>query len=219
MRSNSSKQLGRSKRGKWQPGQYLLDPACANGPIDPAAIYPRGDQPLEVEVGIGKGTFLLGRARHRPDVNFLGIEYAASYAAYSADRIRRAGLDNARVIAADAMDVFTQALADASCRRVHIYFPDPWPKKRHHRRRLIQPPFIAQAVRCLEIGGQLLIVTDHRGYFQQIRSLLSNWPGLASCSFPSMLDEDEGIVGTNFEKKYARQGKAFHQLARLKYRR
>jgi tRNA (guanine-N7-)-methyltransferase len=215
MRQNSQQQLSRGKR-KWDPSGVLLDDAISRQPIDWRAIF-GNDRPVEIEIGSGKGTFLLARAPSREDVNFLGIEYARSYAVYTADRVRRRKLENVRMLAADAVPLITKHVPDKSVWRVHIYFPDPWPKRKHHRRRSIQRPFVEQLTRILRPGGQLLIVTDHLGYFQQIRRVLTDAPHLASIPFPSMSAEDGEIVGTNFERKYISQGRPFYQTARLRY--
>ncbi|MFW6132955.1 MAG: tRNA (guanine(46)-N(7))-methyltransferase TrmB, partial [Planctomycetota bacterium] len=103
--------------------------------------------------------------------------------------------------------------------RVHIYFPDPWPKRRHHRRRLIQPPFVDLLRRVLSPGGELLVVTDHLGYFEHIRRVLTDAPCFARIRFPRMADATGEQVGTNFERKYIAQGRAFYHLARLRYAR
>lgn len=212
MRQGSAKQLHRG--GKWDSRGIVVD-VGREGPIDPAALFGR-KRPVEVEVGSGKGTFVLARAAARPEVNLLGIEYAGSYCHYTADRVRRAGLSNVRMLHADAGEVFAR-LPAASLARVHIYFPDPWPKRRHHRRRLLQARFLPRLLHTLAPGGELMIVTDHVGYFQQIRRILTDVPGLARIPFPRMTDAGGQIVGTNFERKYIAQGRAFYSLARFRY--
>ena len=172
---------------------------------------------LSVEIGTGKGTFLLARAAARPEVNFLGIEYARAYCQYAADRFGRHGLDNIRMLHGDAGLFFKRCVADESLWRVHIYFPDPWPKRKHHRRRLIQPPFVVQVRRALKVGGQIIIVTDHMDYFEQIRRVLFAASGLAVVPVPRMTDAEGEIVGTNFERKYIAQGRPFYSAARMKY--
>ena len=91
-----------------------------------------------------------------------------------------------------------------------------FPCCRHHHRRLIQPGFLADVRRALRPGGQLLVVTDHHGYFEQIRRVLDA-PGLAVAGFPPMVDAEGQIVGTNFERKYIAQGRTFYSAVRLKY--
>ena len=230
MRSQSPHHLGRGQSDKWDVSGVLLDESVAapgsgasvagaspdGAMLDFAAIFGNG-RPVEVEIGTGKGTFLLARASARPEINFLGIEWARAYCLYAADRFRRAGLTNVRMLRADAGALFRRRIPSASLWRVHIYFPDPWPKTRHHRRRLIQPPFVEQLRRVLVPGGQVLVVTDHRGYFEQIGSVLGSASRLAPVPFPQMADEQGQVVGTNFERKYIAQGREFYKLARMRY--
>ena len=219
MRTKSPKHLLHGKRSAWDTGGVLLDEAVAKGPVDFAGMFGNA-RPVEVEIGTGKGTFLLARGQARPEVNFLGIEYAKAYCCHAADRFRRHGITNVHMLHTDAAYFFKVCLPPRSLQRVHIYFPDPWPKRRHHRRRLIQPSFLADVRRVLRIGGQLIIVTDHMGYFEQIRRVLSSaaGEGFAIIPMPKMTDADGEIVGTNFERKYIAQGRPFYSTARLRYR-
>lgn len=172
------------------------------------------DHPVELEIGTGKGTFLTEQARTRPDVNFVGIEWARWFWRYASDRLRRNHCDqNARTVRADAAFFFNEFVEQQSLSVVHIYFPDPWPKKRHNKRRLIQEPFIKLVHRSLTAGGRLQIVTDHHDYFEQIQAVVSasamkvieyNRPGSAG---------DGEFVGTNFERKYRREGRPFYAIA------
>ena len=174
------------------------------------------DHSVELEIGSGKGTFLTEQATARPEVNFFGIEWARWYWRYASDRLRRHNCLNSRTVRAEASFFLTEFVQDASLSVLHVYFPDPWPKARHHKRRLIADPFLRQVERTLIPGGRLQIVTDHQEYFEQIeavvrRSKLSiidyNRPGSAA---------DGEFVGTNFERKYRREGRPFHALAATK---
>ncbi|MCK4602333.1 MAG: tRNA (guanosine(46)-N7)-methyltransferase TrmB, partial [Phycisphaerae bacterium] len=213
----SPKHLARGRVGKWDTAGVLLDESLAAGPVDLAAIFGNG-RPVELEVGVGKGAFLQARADARPEISFLGLELARPYCCYAADRIRRAGLGNVRMLCAEAGHFFSVCLPARSLWRVHIYFPDPWPKRRHRRRRLIQPAFIAEVRRTLKIGGQLLIVTDHLDYFRQIEAAFAHAEALAVVPVPHMADHGGRLVGSNFERKYIAQGRRFYGLARLRYR-
>ena len=216
MRSGSPQHLSDGNPEKFDGGGLLLPSEIVDrGAMDFSALF-GNDQPVEVEIGSGKGTFLLARASARPEVNFLGIEWARAYALYCADRFRRAGLTNVRVLRTDAVPFVSQCIPDGSLARLHIYFPDPWPKRRHHLRRSIQLPFLNTIRRKLRVGGQLLIVTDHLGYFQHIERALSAARGWASTGFPQMSDESGQVVGTNFERKYIAQGRSVYKAARLK---
>jgi tRNA (guanine-N7-)-methyltransferase len=216
MRQSSHRKLLHGRRITWDTGGVLLNDALACGGVDLRTIF-GNSRPVELEIGTGKGTFLLGRAGARPEVNVLGLEYARSYCCYAADRCRRAGLTNARLIVAEAFHFFKVCLADNSIWRAHIYFPDPWPKRRHYHRRLIQPAFIQELRRTLRPGGQLLIVTDHIDYFHQIALLLNDIKGFASIRFPKMAHSTSRFVDTNFERKYIAQGRAFYAVAKMRY--
>jgi len=216
MRPGSEGHLTRRRKGKWDTTGVLLADAAADQPADMAAIF-GNTRPVEVEIGTGKGTFLLARAASRPELNFLGIEWARAYCHYAADRARRAGLTNLRMLRADAAAFFARAMPASSLLRVHIYFPDPWPKRRHHHRRLIQTAFAADVRRTLRIGGQVVIVTDHMGYFRHIQAVMLAVRGLASAPFPKMTGGENELVGTNFERKYIAQGRAFYPATYLRY--
>jgi tRNA (guanine-N7-)-methyltransferase len=164
------------------------------------------DHPVEVEIGIGKGTFLTDAAKGRPGVNFFGLEYARWFWRYASDRLRRNDCRNARTARAEAGYFVREFVADGSLAVVHIYFPDPWPKKRHHKRRLIQAPFLLQVERILEPGGRVQIVTDHEEYFRQMEEVVAGSP-------LKVVDYAAGEVGTNFERKYRKEGRKFYAIA------
>ena len=201
-------------------GQTGIDqpqlPPFDQGPVDLHTWFTDApDQPLELEIGSGKGTFLVNQAAANPQVNYLGLEYARAFWRYAADRCRRRGLANVRIVCIEA-DLFVRRyMPDACCRQVHLYFPDPWPKKRHHKRRLIQAPFLRQLHRTLEPGGAIRVATDHEAYFQWIGEHAAQVAELFEpCPFesPDAAAGDE-LVGTNFERKYRRQGRPFFALA------
>jgi tRNA (guanine-N7-)-methyltransferase len=177
--------------------------------------------PVELEIGIGKGTFLTEQAKARPEVNFFGIEWANWFWRYASDRLRRNGCTNARAVRAEALFFLREHVPDASIAVLHVYFPDPWPKKRHHKRRLIQEPFMIQAKRVLAPGGRLQIVTDHKGYFEEnIEPALNaastaGWLKIVDYNRPGSAGEGE-FVGTNFERKYQREGRPFYAMAAVK---
>jgi tRNA (guanine-N7-)-methyltransferase len=194
----------------------LLPESTASGPVDFAAVF-GNRRPVEVEIGSGKGTFILARAQARPEVNLLGIEWARPYCLHAADRLRRHGVSNVRMLRTDAGPFFRDCLPAGSIIRLHIYFPDPWPKRRHHARRLVQPPFVDQAHRVLTTGGLLLVVTDHMDYFAHIQDVFARCRGWARIEFPQMADRAGEVVGTNFERKYIAEGRRFYKVARMKY--
>ncbi len=187
--------------------------------IDPRLWFEHPDRPLEVEIGSGKGTFLVEESPRRPDTNFLGIELAREFYTYAADRCRRRGLANVRVLCTDAGEFLHWRVPDSIARAIHLYFPDPWPKSRHHKRRMVQDRFLEDGHRILEPGGEIRIVTDHDEYWAWMEGFFSRWaPSDGSGPFIRRDWNDPGstpgtggeLVGTNFERKYAREGRTFH---------
>jgi len=176
------------------------------------------DRPVEIEIGIGKGTFITEQAKARPEVNFFGIEWANWFWRYASDRLRRNNCLNARTVRAEANYFLSEFVPSQSVSVLHIYFPDPWPKSRHHKRRLIQQPFIELALRLLRDGGRLQVVTDHEGYWQEnIEPLIRAARGFEVVDYnrPGSAGDGE-FVGTNFERKYAREGRPFYAIAAVK---
>ena len=189
-----------------------LDVDQLSRPIDWRAMF-GNDHPVEMEIGMGKGTFITDQARARPDVNFFGIEWARWYWRYASDRLRRNHCQNARTVRAEAGFFVRELVPDASLSVLHVYFPDPWPKKRHHKRRLIQEPFLKQVERVLAPGGRLQVVTDHQEYFEQIEPVVKNSSlTIIDYNRPGSAGEGE-FVGTNFERKYRREGRPFYAIA------
>lgn len=185
-------------------------------PIDWAALFGNAN-PVEIEIGSGKGTFLTEQAKARPETNFFGIEWARFYWRYMSDRLRRHGCTNARAIRAEAGFFLDEFVPDGSVSVLHIYFPDPWPKARHHKRRLIQPKFMPKVLRILRPGGRLQVVTDHADYWAAIEPTVRETAGLTVVDYnrPGSAGEGE-FVGTNFERKYAREGRPFYAIAAVK---
>ena len=145
--------------------KYLLLPEQLPHPWEAKATFDR-EAPLEVEVGSGKGLFLAQAAAKYPDQNFLGIEVAERYAKYSAARLAKSNLTNARMIHGNAERVFLENLPDNLAIAVHIYFPDPWWKNRHQKRRVMNQRFLPRVERVLHPGGSLHFWTDVEEYFQ-----------------------------------------------------
>jgi tRNA (guanine-N7-)-methyltransferase len=184
-------------------------------PIDWRELF-GNDHPVELEIGMGKGTFITDQARARPEVNFFGIEWANWFWHYASDRLRRNECNNVRTIRAEAGYFLREFVPPLSLAVIHIYFPDPWPKAKHNKRRLIQPSFLELVERVLLPGGQLRIVTDHLDYFQQIDSVIRQ-SSLHPIDYAAPISAADGeFVGTNFERKYRREGRPFHSIAAYK---
>jgi tRNA (guanine-N7-)-methyltransferase len=195
-----------------EPGVHGLTLESLPRPVTGLALF-GNDRPLELEIGSGKGTFLLAESGARPDVNFLGIEYARRYWIFAADRLRRAERANARVVLAEAAAFLREFVPDESLSAIHVYFPDPWPKTRHHRRRLLNAPFFHLLAAKLRPGARLSLATDHLEYFGRIVAALRAAP-LKEIEFQrttAALETES--VGSNFERKYQREGRVIYRLA------
>jgi tRNA (guanine-N7-)-methyltransferase len=193
-----------------------VEVAALAKPIDWALLFGNAN-PVEMEIGCGKGTFITHQAVARKEANFFGLEYARFYYRYTADRLRRNGCaGNARATRAEASFFLDEFVPDGSLSAVHIYFPDPWPKARHHKRRLVQDKFMPKLVRVLKPGGRVQIVTDHPDYWAQIEPTVHR-SGLKVVDYHKPDSAGDGeVVGTNFERKYARIGKPFYPIAAVK---
>ncbi|MHC4529076.1 MAG: tRNA (guanine(46)-N(7))-methyltransferase TrmB, partial [Planctomycetota bacterium] len=141
-----------------------LLPEDLDGQIDFVGVFGRSG-PVHIEIGCGKAAFLLNQARAQPLVNFLGLEWARQYYRYAADRMGRWGLTNVRIIRTDAALFVANYLPPESVDCFHIYFPDPWPKRRHHKRRLFSHANLNHIIRALRSDGTLKVVSDHLEYF------------------------------------------------------
>ena len=147
--------------------------------LDAAAIFGR-TAPLVLEIGFGMGAATAQIAQGRPDTDFIGVEVHVPGVGALLKRIGEAGLDNLRIVQHDAVQVLEHMVAPDSLAGVHVYFPDPWHKKKHHKRRLIQPPLVALLASRLAPGGVLHCATDWRPYAEQMLEVLSAEPLLAN---------------------------------------
>jgi tRNA (guanine-N7-)-methyltransferase len=169
--------------------------------FDRAALF-ASSQPLEVEVGSGKGLFLSAASKNQPDHNFLGIEIARKYAYYAAARLARQGSANACVISGDALVLFQQWFPAASLAAVHVYFPDPWWKKRHKKRRVMNAQFLRDVERTLAPGGRLHFWTDVEEYFQSTLALIAATVNLSGpLPVPEKPPEHDLDYRTHFERR------------------
>lgn len=230
--------LGRGKPLDVAPGQVAIGPDEL-GPlpddllerpdaawIDPGSLFPEPRHPFEIEIGSGKGTFLLAYGESKPQVNLLGIEWAGEFFAYTADRVRRRQLPNVRVLHGDATEFIRWRVPTASVGVIHLYFSDPWPKARHHKKRVIQHRFLADAWRVLVPDGELRVVTDHADLWAWDCAHFDAWcsegsppdrthtgpmPAFAMQAFEPPPGAGAGeLVGSNFERKFRIEGRSFH---------
>ena len=190
-----------------------VDPIALGEVVDLPALF-GNDHPIEMEIGCGKGGFLLRQAQAHPERNYFAIEWANAFYRFAADRMARRGVTNVRIARCDAKEFVLRRLPPASLLALHVYHPDPWPKRRHRRRRMFSSDFAEAAVRALRTGGRLAVQSDHAEYFCQIQAMVLSRPEFACVNFS---DEDFGAIDeqvlTNFEIKYQREGRSIYRLA------
>jgi tRNA (guanine-N7-)-methyltransferase len=194
---------------------HLIDPAqcAASGPLIWADLF-GNENPVELEIGSGKGLFLVNAATAAPAHNFLGVELSRKYAKLAAERLARHGLRNAKVWPGDARIVLPRHIPAAGLRAVHVYFPDPWWKKRHLKRRVFTESLVAELQRVLEPRGQLYVASDVEEYFDLIRDLIGAAPRFRERAVPEPKDPEHDLdYLTNFERKYRLEGRPIYRAS------
>ncbi len=190
---------------------YLLSPPESPQRINWRLVF-GNDHPVELEVGFGKGLFLLNACKACPEVNFLGIEILRKYQLYAAARFAKRGFKNVRLVKGDAREFLRDCVADESFRAIHVYFPDPWWKKRHLKRRLFTVDFAVQCERTLQIGGRLYVISDVGDYFAVIKELLQQHTQLKLLPPPDPKEPAHDLdYLTNFERKFRKEGRAIYR--------
>jgi tRNA (guanine-N7-)-methyltransferase len=200
---------------------YLLETRGGQGPapggppplLDWRTVF-GNDRPVEIEVGFGKGLFLVTTAAAHPEVNFLGIEIARAYQLFAATRMARRDLKNVRLALGDARLFLHDRVAAATVQAVHVYFPDPWWKQRHRKRRVFTPEFAAACERVLRPGGVLHVATDVEEYFQVMRETVARNTRLRELPPPQEQQPAHDLdYLTNFERKFRKQGKPIYRAS------
>lgn len=160
------------------------------------------EAPLEIEVGSGKGLFLQNAAFRHPDRNYLGIEVSLKYARFTAARLAKRRINHALVVHGDALRVFRERVPADSLAAVHVYFPDPWWKARHHKRRVFNEAFLKDVFRTLKLGGLLHFWTDVREYFDSTLKLIAeHTPFTGPLKVPETTPEHDLDYRTHFERR------------------
>lgn len=165
------------------------------------------DRPVVLEIGSGKGRFLIGAATEQPERNFIGIEKSLHYYRVIRDRLAKRDLPNVRVINHDAFLVMQKMIGDGSIAEIHVYFPDPWPRTREQKRRIIRPDALAEMRRVLAPGGSGIFVTDHRDYYQVAAPLIAQF-FRSQARAPGPDDPPR----TNYEAKYRAEGRPIYEV-------
>ena len=191
---------------------YLLVLPAPAAPLDWPAVFGNA-QPVELEVGFGKGLFLLSASEKHPDVNFIGIEIVRKLQLYTATRLAKRERSNVRVACGDGLLLLRDGVVAGSLQALHVYFPDPWWKKRHHKRRVFTAAFVEQAIRVLRLGGRLCAATDVADYYQRMQELLMPQTELRALPPPERGTPAHDLdYLTNFERKFRKQGKPIYRL-------
>jgi tRNA (guanine-N7-)-methyltransferase len=200
-RLRKAARVWRSATARAAAEQVLVTADAAVLSLDLAALFARR-APLEVELGAGRGDFLIKRAAACPERDFLAVELAASVARMLAARAGRRALLNLRVLRADARTVVNLLLPDASVSIYHLYFPDPWPKARHGKHRMVSPPMVASLARTLEPGGLIHVASDVEGWAAAMFAMMRDGRF-------TELDESEvaGARFSGFGRKYLAAGR------------
>ncbi len=186
-------------------------------PLDPSAVFGR-EAPLVVEIGPGTGESLVAMAAARPEVDVLAFEVYLPGVARAVHRLHETGVTNVRLLQTDAVDGLTHLLGPGSVAELWTFFPDPWPKAKHHKRRLVDHAFAHLAADRLRPGGQWRLATDWADYADQMRTVLDTHPDLATAAISAdgWADRDPDRPLTRFEQRGIDAGRVVRDL---RYRR
>ncbi len=178
-------------------------------PIDWQALF-GNENPVEIEIGCGKGRFLLEASRQHPETNYVGIERALKYVQRTKERLLKGKTTGVFLIWSDAAYLVDQYIGEDTVEAYHVYFPDPWPKKRHRKRRLFRNEvWLRGLVRTLHpSSGRIHIATDYAAYFYEIHACLTNTPPLVYLP-PDSLEIEH--IPTSFEIKYQAEGRKIYR--------
>ena len=198
---------GRFSRGQQRAYESLLPRfgvPFARAPLDFAATFGRR-APVVAEIGFGMGETTARIAAEHPGVDYLAMEVHSPGVGSLLKQVEEQGLANVRIVAHDAVEVLREMIPEGSLAGIHIFFPDPWPKKRHHKRRLVQPDFAALAASRLAPGGYLHVATDWQEYAEHVLQVLSATPGLANTA-EAFAPRPATRPETKFERRGLRLG-------------
>jgi len=178
-------------------------------PMDWTALF-GNENPVEIEVGCGNGDFLIESSKRHPEINYIGIERSRKYVRWTKERLLKRNITTVCLVCSDAVYFVDHYVADGSVQVYHIYFPDPWPKKRHHKRRIFNNDiWLGAMIRTLHPkGGRIHLATDYEAYFYEIRQKLDAVPHL-TCIPPDLIETEQ--IPTNFEMKYQAEGRKIYR--------
>lgn len=197
--------MGRRALRKIDPtldySSWFLTEEALPVPLVPADLFGRSE-PVEIEVGSGKGLFLDHASAAQPNRSFVGIELAGKYARFTAARLAKRGRTNSKIIHGDGARIFHEVLASHCAAAVHVYFPDPWWKKRHRKRRIMTDQFVRDVARVLQPDGELHFWTDVNEYFDTTLELIERVGGFSAPRFPPAKPAADDLdYRTHFERR------------------
>ena len=196
--------------------RIALPEAITPEAINLAQLFGR-DAPLHFEIGFGDGETLLAMAEQNPDCNFLGAEVHRPGVGRLARQLHARGIANVRIVCEDGVRVLAEAIAPKSLAALYVYFPDPWPKKRHHKRRLVQTPFARLVASRLAAGGHVYFATDWAAYAGQAMECLQQSPELQNCNGAfQFAARPAHRPPTKFERRAQQSGRAIWDIAMRK---
>ncbi|HHO60009.1 MAG TPA: tRNA (guanosine(46)-N7)-methyltransferase TrmB [Thiotrichales bacterium] len=185
-------------------------------PLDFSKVFGRNSA-VTLEIGFGNGESLLQQVARFPDRDFIGIEVHGPGVGHLIHRLAEQQLDNIRLIRHDAVEVLRHQVADNSLAGVQLFFPDPWHKKRHHKRRLVQPAFAELVWRKLQPGGLLHMATDWQNYAEQMLEVLDNAPGFTNLAGRGHFSTQRGTRSeTKFERRGLKLGHGVRDIMHIK---
>lgn len=174
--------------------------------LDLAHVF-GNDRRVVLEIGSGKGRFLIASAQEQPETNFIGIEKSLHYHRVIRERVAKRALQNVRLINHDAFLVLRDMIPDAALAEIHIYFPDPWPRKREQKRRIIRAEALGEMRRVLVEDGSGIYVTDHREYFDAAAPLIAQF-----FRSEARIPQPDEPPRTNYEAKYREEGREIYEV-------
>ncbi len=212
----ASRMTGRQRKG-WDESMPKFGLARAQGVLDSEQVFGRR-APLVLEIGFGMGTSLREMAQADASRDYIGIEVHRPGVGNLFNEVLEEGVTNLRVYCDDAVEVLKQCITDTSLQRVQLFFPDPWHKKRHHKRRLVQPEFVQLLRSKLAVGGQFHMATDWEHYAEQMMEVMESAEGFKNCSGPEQYTPRPDYRPlTKFERRGERLGHAVWDLVFERY--
>jgi tRNA (guanine-N7-)-methyltransferase len=209
-----ARRAGRVTAGQQQAlemlwGQYVLDP---NSPLSVETIFEQA-APLTVEIGFGDGESLAKMAQASPDRNFIGIEVHKAGVGHLMLKLKEDEIPNVRIYCGDAIEILETLIPDQSIDTINLFFADPWPKKKHHKRRIVRNSFIDLIVKKLREDGKFHAATDWEDYAEQMMEVLSADPRVENCAGKNnFIERPENRPETKFERRGIRLGHSIRDL-------